>query len=169
MYNNDYGVFSQQVTEPSGLESWLGAATGAVVALVVLLVLICIAVAVITIIAQCKLFSKAGEKWWKALIPVYNTWVQTKIANLGWWWFLIMFVLGAAVIQTEANYILSMGLTVFSFNYMYNIAKKFGKSGGFAFLCTILPFIGLPILAFGSAKYDKASSVDKNGIFSIEK
>ena len=121
------------------------------------------------IIGQWKMFTKAKEEGWKALIPIYNTWVQTKIANLGWWWFLIMFVLGAAVIQTEANYILSMGLTVFSFNYMYNIAKKFGKSGGFAFLCTILPFIGLPILAFGSAKYDKAASVDKNGIFSIEK
>ena len=49
------------------------------------------------------------------------------------------------------------------------LAKKFGKSNGFAFLCTILPIIGIPILGFGSAKYNKDAKVDKNGIFSVEK
>ena len=34
---------------------------------------------------------------------------------------------------------------------------------------TILPIIGLPILAFGSSKYNKGEKVDKNGIFSVEK
>jgi len=49
------------------------------------------------------------------------------------------------------------------------LCKKFGKSGGFAFLCTILPIIGIPMLAFGSAKYNKDEKVDQNGVFSIEK
>ena len=33
------------------------------------------------------------------------------------------------------------------------MAKKFGKSNGFAVLVALLPIIGLPILAFGSAQY----------------
>ena len=47
------------------------------------------------------------------------------------------------------------------------MAKKFGKSTGFAVLMAFLPVIGLPILAFGSAKYDKDAKVDANGIFSV--
>ena len=55
------------------------------------------------------------------------------------------------------------------FNYNFNLAKKFGKTNGFAVLLSLLPVIGYPILAFGSAKYEKDAKVDKNGIFSIEK
>ena len=96
MYNNDY-LFDQNpvVTQPNGFESWLGAATGAVVVLIVLLALICIAVAVLMIVADCKIYAKAGEKWWKALIPGYSTWVLTKITGLAWWWFLIIMGLTA--------------------------------------------------------------------------
>ena len=61
-----------------------------------------------------------------------------------------------------------MALVLVSFNYSYNMAKKFGKSNGFALLMTILPVIGLPMLAFGNSTYNKEIPVDKNGIFSIE-
>jgi hypothetical protein len=33
----------------------------------------------------------------------------------------------------------------------------------------ILPVIGIPILAFGSAKYNADAKTDKNGIFAVEK
>lgn len=54
------------------------------------------------------------------------------------------------------------------FNFNYNLSKKFGKTNGFAVLLTILPIIGVPILAFGSAKYQDNVKVDKNGIFAVE-
>lgn len=170
MYNNDYLINQNPIAEPSGIESWLGAATGVVVVLVVLLVLICIALAVLMIVADCKLFTKAGEKWWKAIVPLYSSWIQTKIVGLAWWWFPIyVFFLAFMGTGKNINYVFYWGLILISFNYNYNLAKKFGKSNGFALLCTILPIIGLPILAFGSAKYDKDVKVDENGVFSLKK
>ena len=136
---------------------------------IIFVFLICLAVVALILVSNCLIFKKAGEKPWKGLIPLYNSWIETKISGLAWYWFLIFaglsILLGS---RGYINYVVYMGLLLTSFNYNYNMAKKFGKSNGFAFLCTILPVIGLPILAFGSAKYKKDVKVDKNGIFSVE-
>lgn len=164
----DYSsLISPAPAETNGLE-WLGAATGAVIALIVFAVIIGLALAILIIVARCKMFEKAGEKWWKSLIPVYSTWIETKIGGLAWWW-LPIFVLVAGLSAGKGTYVFAWTTTLVQFNIIFNISKKFGKSGGFAFLCTILPFVGLPMLGFGSTKYDKNTKVDKNGIFSIEK
>ena len=147
--------------------------TGASVAVVIAVIigaLIAIGLVALVVVANCKIFKKAGEEWWKGLIPLYNSWVETKIVGLAWWWFIIYFVFLAALQTVEdKNVVIYMGLLLVSFNYSYNLAKKFGKSNGFAVLTTILPIVGLPILAFGSAKYDKDAKVDENGVFSIKK
>ena len=70
-------------------------------------------------------------------------------------------------VSKESSYVFVWGALLCTFNYNYNLAKKFGKSNGFAFLCTILPIIGIPILAFGSAKYNKNAEVNGNGIFDV--
>ena len=142
---------------------------GAVIALTLVGFLALVVIALI-LVSNCLIFKKAGEKSWKGLIPLYNSWIETKIAGLGWYWFLIFAGLTALIGSgRNVNYVISVGLLLTTFNYNYNISKKFGKSNGFAFLCTILPIIGLPILAFGSVKYNKDAKVDKNGIFSVEK
>ena len=150
-------------------------ATGASIAVVIAVIvgaLLVLALIALIVVANCKIFKKAGEAWWKGLIPLYNSWVETKIVGLAWWWFIIYFVL-IALIQNKTgdnyNAVIFMGLVLVSFNYSYNLAKRFGKSNGFAVLTTILPIIGLPILAFGSAQYDKSVKVDENGVFSIKK
>ena len=159
MYNEYHGY---EAVEPSQVEGILGPLKGVTIVLVVLLVLIALAIAIITIVAQCKVYAKAGEKWWKGLIPLYNTWVLTKITGLAWWWFLIYAGLTAAVAHFDgASYVLSIGLFLTTFNFHYNLSKKFGKTNGFAVLLTFLPFIGYPILAFGNAKYEKSAKVDK--------
>lgn len=145
------------------------ALTGAVLALVIVGALIVLALIILIIVANCKMFKKAGEDWWKALVPLYNSWVEARIGGLAWWWFLIFVVLTSLVgTLKEVNVTVSMAMVLTSYNFSYNICKKFGKSGGFALLCTLLPFIGFPILAFGSAKYDKSISTDQNGIFSVK-
>lgn len=56
-----------------------------------------IAVAVLMIIAMWKLFVKAGEAGWKAIIPVYNNYILFKIS----WkrkWFWISFALSIVII-----------------------------------------------------------------------
>ena len=147
-----------------------GSFTAGVAVAIIFVVLIAIALVVLMIVANCLIFKKAGEKPWKGLIPLYSSWVETKIVGLAWYWFLIFAGLSALTgMYKGTNFVVAMGLLLTSFNYNYNMAKKFGKSNGFAFLCTVLPVIGLPILAFGSSKYNKDAKVDKNGIFSVEK
>ena len=161
MYNSSYDLTT---TSPNWFD--FSQFTAAAVVVFILVALLVLAILVFMIIAQCKLFSKAGEAWWKALIPVYNTWIETKITGLAWWWCPIF--LGVSCFSgIKGLSALGFGIILISFNYNYNLAKKFGKSNGFAFLCTILPIIGLPILAFGSAKYDAKADTDKNGIFAV--
>lgn len=165
--NYDYGLISPN---PTVEESWLAGLGAAALVAVVILALIVLAVCILMIVANCKMFKKAGEAWWKGLIPLYNSWIETKITGLGWWWFLIFAVL-TAIIGTGnvENAVISMALVLTSFNYNFNLAKKFGKTNGFAVLSTIFPYVCIPILAFGSAQYNKDAEVDENGVFSIKK
>ena len=162
MYNSSYDITTTST-------DWfnLGQLTAAAAVIVILLALVILAILVFLIIAQCKLFSKSGEAWWKALIPIYNSWIETKITGLAWWW-LPIYIGTTALSGVKEFAVLGFAIILISFNYNYNLAKKFGKSNGFAFLCTILPIIGLPILAFGSAKYDAKAATDKNGIFAVD-
>ena len=164
MYNYTY----TPSTTPDLESVFGGMAIGAII-LVVILGLIALAVAIFMIIAECKLFTKAGEKWWKVFVPIYNTWVQNKIVGLAWWWLPIFLVASALTEVPTLGFVAGMAVILVSFNYNYNLAKKFGKSDGFAVLTTLLPIVGLPILAFGSAKYDAKANTDKNGIFAVEK
>lgn len=170
MYSNYNDLIMPPTKEVGG--SFLGLVGAAAAFTIVVLCIIFLIIAIITIIAQCKVFDKAGEKWWKALIPLYNNWVFTKITGLAWWWFVIALSLSTLVVmysENDAVTIMGMALFLANFNYYYNLSKKFGKSNGFAVLLSILPFIGLPILAFGSSNYNKTTKVDENGIFKIEK
>lgn len=161
----DYGMRTS-----TGTEKFLNNLTTEAVVLAIFVFLIVLAVIALIVVSNCFIFKKAGERPWKGLIPLYNTWVETKICGLAWYWFLIFIGLTALMESSiVSNYVISIGLILTTFNYNYNLAKKFGKTNGFAFLCTILPIIGLPILAFGSAKYNKDEKVDKNGIFKVEK
>ena len=86
-----------------------------------------------------KVFEKAGQPGWAAIIPIYNLYIMTKIAGKPGWWvimFLIPFV----------NLIFAI--------WLYNmVSKSFGKDEGFTAGLVILGFIFWPILGFGSAKY----------------
>jgi len=107
--------------------------------------LVWLALLVLMIAALWKIFVKAGEPGWAAIIPVYNLVVMLKIVGRPVWWvvlFLIPFV----------NLI--MGFIV-----AFDLAKVFGKGAGFALGMIFLFPIFYPILGFGSAKYQGAPAV----------
>lgn len=112
--------------------------------------IVMIVVAVISIIAMWKIFTKAGEAGWKAIIPIYNTVILFKIAGISPW-----FVLGylAAIIPFVGG-LVALGITIYA---MINLAKSFGKGGGFAAGLILLGPIFYMILAFGSAEYQGQS------------
>jgi hypothetical protein len=62
--------------------------TEASVAVQLLLSLLMWTAAAATYIGTALVFNKAGEKWWKGLIPIYNIWVETKVGQSppGWFW-----------------------------------------------------------------------------------
>lgn len=138
---------------------------------IVIGVLIGLALAVfLVIIPRCKMFKKAGEEWWKGLIPLYCDWIEIKLSGLAWWWFPIYaYLLHLSYNANCYNAVASVGMLLVAFNVNRNLAIKFGKSNGFALVLTFLPFIGYPILGYGKAEYKKDAKVDKNGIFKVEK
>ena len=101
---------------------------------------ICYSVVVLLLIAAIwKVFSKAGQPGWAAIIPIYNIYVMCKVAGRPGWWLLLMLI-------PFVNLIIAIILNV-------DIAKRFGKGIGFAIGMILLPFIFWPILGFGSAQY----------------
>lgn len=170
MYSNGYNFTTDSLTsrDTTNFFSNLSSLSAGLAVVVVILSLIALGIVIFLIIAECKMFTKAGESWWKALIPVYSTWIEAKIAGLAWWWCPIMLGVTALSAFGGLSVFAPAAAVVISFNFYYNISKKFGKTNGFAVLCTLLPIIGIPILAFGSDKYNASTKTDKNGIFAVE-
>ncbi|MGZ3834612.1 MAG: DUF5684 domain-containing protein, partial [Mucilaginibacter sp.] len=82
-----------------------------------------------------KLFEKAGQKGWKAAIPVYNFYVMLKLSGRPDWWFLLLLIPGL-------NILIALGITI-------DFVKSFGKFKLREQLAGIvLAFIYLPKWAF---------------------
>lgn len=88
------------------------------------------------IVSAWVVFKKAGKPGWAAIVPFYNGWVYCRLGGMPGWIYLIPFVNVIALIVAD-----------------FEIAKRFGKTDGFGFLLIFLPFVALPILAFGKAGY----------------
>lgn len=97
-------------------------------------------VGLLTIIAMWRIFTKAGQPGWAAIIPIYNVYVLLKVAGRPGWW-LILFIIPFVNI-------------IFGFILFVDVAKSFGKGAAFGiFLLGIFSVIGYSILGFGSATY----------------
>lgn len=91
------------------------------------------------IASMWKVYTKAGQPGWAAIIPIYNFIVLLKIVGKPWWWVIGMLI-------PFVNFILLIVVSVL-------LAKVFGKGIGFAIGLILLGFIFYPILAFGDATY----------------
>ena len=98
-----------------------------------------LALAVLGIVAMWKIFEKAGEPGWAAIIPFYNLYVLFKITWGNGWKFLFLLIPIANI--------------VFAIITMVKLAKAFGKSGGFAVGLIFLSIIFYCILAFDKSEY----------------
>jgi Family of unknown function (DUF5684) len=95
--------------------------------------------ALISIIAWWKVFTKAGHPGWACLVPIYNIYILLKIAGRPGWW-LILFLIPIV------NFVISIIVSI-------DVAGSFGKSTLFGLGLAFLPFIFYLILGFGDAKY----------------
>ena len=111
------------------------------------------------------IFTKAGRQGWECVIPFYNNVVFLDIAGLPAWLMVFYFLpqIGAVIVSaaglagTFAGLaIVVIGMLASMLAYALNcqgLARNFGKGLGFACGLFFLPFIFMPILAFGSARY----------------
>ncbi len=96
-------------------------------------------VMVILIVANWKIFTKAGKPGWAILIPIYNIIVMLQIVDKPLWWIIMLFI---PIVNV-----------VFGILIIYNLVLKFGKPGWHVILALIVGFVYYPYIAFSDAKY----------------
>ena len=105
-----------------------------------------LAIAVFLIICQWKIYAKAGKPGWASIIPIYNIVILLEIVKKPIWWLLLMLI-------PVVNVVIAILI-------MIELAKVFGKDGGFTVGLILLPYVFYPILAFGDAKYIGDDTLD---------
>lgn len=103
------------------------------------LALIYLAIFVVMIVAQWKIYEKAGEPGWAAIVPIYNIIVLLKIVGKPTWWIIMFFIP-----------IVNIVYLIWMINML---SKSFGKDEGFTVGLLLLGFVFYPILGFGDAVY----------------
>jgi hypothetical protein len=111
--------------------------TSANTGLMVVLVMLYLVILVGFIAASWKIFTKAGQAGWKAIIPVYNTVITCRIIGISGWYTLLIFV--------------PLVNVFFAIYVAYKLAQSFGYDIGMTILELLV--IGYFILGFGKAKY----------------
>jgi small-conductance mechanosensitive channel len=99
-----------------------------------------LAIGVLAIVAMWKIFTKAGEPGWASIVPIYNTYVLTKISGYN----PILFLL----------FLIPLVNVVFGIMVLLGLGRAFGKSTGWSVVfLVLLNVIGMLILGFSSDQY----------------
>lgn len=110
-----------------------------VLSIILLAIFAFFALIVLMLVSYWKIFQKAGKPGWASIVPFYNYVLALDIAGKPFWWilFLVMPVINIIFLIIVAR----------------RIAANFGKGRWFTVGMILLPYIFLPILAFGNAQY----------------
>ena len=101
--------------------------------------LLYIALIIVLIASIWKVFEKAGQPGWTAIVPILNILVLLRIAGRPWWWLLLMLI-------PIVNIVLSVMVSI-------DLAKSFGKDTLYGLGLAFLSPIFYPMLGFGDAEY----------------
>ncbi len=94
---------------------------------------------ILVIIAAWRIFEKAGEAGWKAIIPIWNIYILYKITwGIGLLFLLLLIPVVGAIISIVTN---------------YKLAKVFGHGLGYTLGLIFFPWLFMLILGFGSDEY----------------
>ena len=96
--------------------------------------------------AMWRIFVKAGEPGWAAIIPVYDIIILLKIVNKPWWWFFLLLIP-----------IFNIAILIIMF---HRLSKSFGNGVGFTLGIIFLTFIFIPLLGFGDYSFKGIAGSD---------
>lgn len=103
-----------------------------------LVYLCCVGIVVLIMVASLwKVFVKAGQPGWAAIVPIYNSYILQEIVGREVWWLAILLIVSP----------------VWSIVIGLDLAKSFGKDTLWGVGLIVLPFIFYPLLGFGDAQY----------------
>lgn len=102
--------------------------------------------ALIWIVSAWRLFQKAGQPGWAAIIPFYNIYVYVKLAGKNWVWVIYLLI---PIFQLLALLLVDIA-----------IAKRFGKGAGYGLLMFFIWVVFVPLLAFSDAQYQPRLAQD---------
>lgn len=120
-------------------QSYQNVESGGVMAALGVMAFVYAVLLVILIIAMWKIFTKAGKPGWASIVPIYSAIVFLEIIGKPIWWIFLLLIPFVNII--------------FAIIAINNLSKSFGKDTVMTLLLIFLPFIGLPMLAFGDARY----------------
>ena len=134
--------------------------------LLVALILAVLIMWALLIVGHWTMFQKAGEKGWKALVPIYSDYIVFKTVwtvRSFWIYFLLVTVSivatsnvmqdGSAGITGIISWIASFAMTVWAIITSAKTAQAFGKGPQYAFGLVLLPGVFAAIIGLGSAEY----------------
>lgn len=102
----------------------------------------------IVVIGLWKVFVKADEPGWAAIIPIYNIYIVLKIIGRPWWWLILMLI-------PFVNIVISIIVAI-------DLAKSFGKDAVYGIiLLWLFNAIGFLLLGFGDAQYQGPAAAQK--------
>lgn len=96
----------------------------------------CIVISIFLLIAEWKVYTKAGKPGWAVIVPIYNIIVFLEIIGKPWWWLILMLIPVVNII-----------FIIWAINLL---SKSFGKDEGFTAGLILLSVVFLPILAFSN-------------------
>lgn len=106
----------------------------------IIIILLEITVIAIVIAGMWKVYVKANQPGWVAIVPLYNIYILLKIVGKPGWWLLLYFV-------PIANIVVNIKVSI-------ALANAFGKSSTFGILgLWLFSIVGYPILGFGNSKF----------------
>lgn len=116
------------------LDQASGSSSGSLIANIVSLVVV-----VLLIAAYWRIFSKAGQPGWAAIIPIYSTFVLLRVVGRPWWWFIMLLIPVVNII--------------FIIILVNDLSKSFGHGIGYTLGLLFLSLIFIPVLGFGGSQY----------------
>lgn len=110
----------------------------------ILSVLISIALFLAFLIAEWKIFEKAGKPGWACIIPIYNLIVLLQIVNKPLWWIILFLI---PIVNVVALILVTLKL-----------GEAFGKDAVWSIILLLIIPVGHLILGFGDATYSKPAA-----------
>lgn len=170
---NSMGQASQEMLAAGGIGMVLGWITG-------VSWLLSFAWWVIQVIANWRIFSKAGEKGWKSIIPFYNLYVQYKLVwTMDKFWKAMGLLAGSSLLGTIGSgmlenstgiamlllvvaLVLTILYAIIDIKHLNRLARSFGYGTGFTVGLVLLNPIFILILGFGKCQYIGNTSTGTN-------